>query len=220
MSLGGSLIVQENIDYNFIKQFKKLVSKINRKFVIVVGGGRTARIYINALAKEKVDKKIQSFIGIRVTRLNAWFLADFFGSIASQKVPKDMEEVKNLLKKHKIVFAGALRYVPNNTSDGTAAALAHYFKTDLVNMTNVKGLYTKNPIEYKDAKFIPKISLNDFYKRATKMKYKPGQHFVLDQHAAEIIKKNKIKTIILGRSLSNFENYLKNKKFVGTIIEN
>ena len=56
MSLGGSLIVQESIDHNFIKQFKKLISKINRKFVIVVGGGRTARIYINALAKEKVDK--------------------------------------------------------------------------------------------------------------------------------------------------------------------
>jgi len=219
MSLGGSIVAPGKIDYKFVKEFKKVISKINRKFVIIVGGGQTARTYIEPLAKEKASYREQSLIGIRVTRLNAWFLTNFFGKIASQKIPKDMKEVKSLLRKNKVVFAGGLRYVPDNTSDGTAASLASYFKTDLVNMTNVKGLYDKNPKKYKDAKFIPSISLNEFYKMANKIKYKPGQHFVLDQHASDIIKKNKVKTVILGQSLKNFENYLKNKKFIGTIIK-
>lgn len=219
MSLGGSLIVQDEIDYKFIKQFKKTISKLNRKFVIVVGGGRTARVYINALAKEGISEKLQCLMGIGITRLNARFLANFFGKTANENIPKDMKELRNMLKKNKVVFAGGLRFVEDNTSDGTAAALAKYFRTSLVNMTNVKGLYDKDPRKFKNAKFISRISLKDFYKRATRMKYKPGQHFVLDQNAAEIIKKNKIKTVIIGKNLRNFENYLRNKKFIGTIIE-
>ena len=219
MSVGGSIIVPDNVDYNFIKKFKSLVLKHkNKKFVIVVGGGSTARKYIKPLAEEKINEKLQCLIGIGITRLNARFLANFFGKVASQHIPSSMKELKNLLMKHRIVFAGGLRFIPNNTSDGTAAAVAHFLKTDLINMTNVKGLFDKDPRKFKNAKFISKISLKDFYKMANKIKYKPGQHFVLDQHASEIIKKNRIKTVILSNNLENFENYLKCKKFVGTVI--
>jgi uridylate kinase len=85
-------------------------------------------------------------------------------------------------------------------------------------MTNVKGLYNKDPRKYKDAKFIKEISFDEFYKIANKLRYEAGQHFVLDQHAAKIIKENKIKTVIIGKDLKNFENYLKCKEFIGTII--
>lgn len=219
MSLGGSIIVPDDVDYDFIKRFKSLLLKIkNRKFVIVSGGGRTARRYIKPLAKEKINEKKQCLIGIGITRLNARFLANFFGKTASQHIPSSMKELKNLLAKNRIVFAGALRFVPDNTSDGTAAGIANFLKTDLVNMTNVKGLYNKDPRKFKDAKFIPEISLGDFYRIANKLKYKPGQHFVLDQHASEIIKKYKIKTVILSNDLKNFENYLDGKRFAGTVV--
>ena len=57
-----------------------------------------------------------------------------------------------------------------------------------------------------------------FYKMAHKQKFKPGQHFILDQTASTIIMKNKIKTYLIGKNLKEFENFLKNKKFKGTII--
>jgi uridylate kinase len=112
-----------------------------------------------------------------------------------------------------------LRYEPDQTSDSTAAKLARNLNAEFVNMTNVKGLYDKDPNKFKNAKFISRISYNDFNKMTTKMKYKPGQHFVLDQHASLIIRKNKIKTVILGSNLKNFGNYLNGKRFVGTVIE-
>lgn len=78
ISLGGSLIVQDEIDYNFINNFKDIILKFkNIKFVIVTGGGRVAREYINGLKKEGLSQKMQSLIGIAVTRLNARFMSNF-----------------------------------------------------------------------------------------------------------------------------------------------
>lgn len=220
ISLGGSLIIPNEIDYEFLKNFRKFLINESKKikFVIVCGGGKTARTYINPLLKEKIDHRIPNFMGIRVTRLNAWFLINFFKGYANKTLPKSIKDVKNLINKNNIVFAGALRYEPNNTSDGTAAKIAAHLKSDFINMTNVKGLYTKNPKKHKNAKFIPKISFNDFYKKANAIKYKAGQHFVLDQSASKIIRQHKIKTVILNKNLKNLKKYLDGKRFTGTVI--
>ncbi len=219
LSLGGSLIVPDKIDYDFLKKFKKVILKHkNKKFIIVVGGGSTARRYINALAKGGLSIRVRSIMGVGITRLNAKFLAYFFGDITNKTLPSSLKDVKNLANKNRAVIAGALRFEENNTSDGTAAQIANHFKVNFINMTNVKGLYDKDPRKYKDAKLIKKISINEFYKIATRMKYEPGQHFVLDQHAATIIKKNNIKTFIIGPDLRNFENLVTGRRFIGTEI--
>ncbi|MBI2499711.1 UMP kinase [Candidatus Woesearchaeota archaeon] len=220
ISLGGSLIIPNEIDSNYLNKFKKVIIKYSKKekFVIVCGGGRTARIYINALRKNKINEKILGYIGIRITRLNAWLLINLFKNKVSANLAKSLKEVKNLLNKKNIVIVGGLRYKSNNTSDGTAATIASILKCDFINMTNVKGLYSKNP-KLKGAKFIPKITFDDFYKIANKIKYKAGQHFVLDQSAAKIIKENKIKTYIISGDLKNLEKLLKEKKFMGTVVD-
>ena len=53
---------------------------------------------------------------------------------------------------------------------------------------------------------------------ANKVKFNPGQHFVLDQEASKIIKMNKIKTIIIGSDVLNLGKVICNKKYLGTII--
>ncbi|MEK6952000.1 MAG: UMP kinase [Nanoarchaeota archaeon] len=219
ISLGGSLIVPNDIDSDYLNKFKELIIKYSKKdkFVIVCGGGRTARIYINALRKNKINDKILGYIGIRITRLNAWLLINLFEKYVSAKLGKSLKDIENLLNKRNIVIVGGLRYKPDNTSDGTAAAIANMLKCEFINMTNVKGLYDKDP-KLKNAKFIPKISFNEFYKIANKIKYKAGQHFVLDQSAARIIKKNKIKTYIISGDLKNLEKILKRKRFIGTVV--
>ena len=123
-----------------------------------------------------------------------------------------------MIERNRIVFTGGLRFVPNNTSDGTAAQIASYLKTNLINVTNVKGLYTKDPKKYEDAELIHEISFEEFDKIVRKIKYSAGQHFILDQNASRIIKKDKIKTIIIGNDIKNLKNLFNGKKFVGTII--
>lgn len=220
MSLGGSIIIPDKIEIRFLENFKKTLQKNykNYKFIIVCGGGSIARKYISALSKETKNEKLLSLAGIRATRMNALFLMQLFGKEANDSLPMNMKEVKDNLNKNHVVICGALRYSPKSTSDGTAAKLASFIKSDFINITNIKGLYSENPKENKNAKFIPYESWKDFEKRANKIKYHAGEHFVLDQEAAKIIKKHKIKTYIIGNDLSNLTKLLNQDKFIGTTI--
>lgn len=220
ISLGGSLIVPEKINFEFLNQFKKILRKhySKYKFVVVCGGGVIARKYITALKKEGKSSKELNKAGIRATRMNAQFMMQFFGKEANDTLPISMIEVKDNLEKNNLVICGALRFSPNSTSDSTAAKLAHFMKSNFINMTNVKGLFTDNPKTNKNAKFISNISWKDFEKRALKIKHKPGQHFVLDQNAATLIRKKKILTYIIGSNKA-LSNILSKKKLIGTKIE-
>ena len=221
ISLGGSLIVPEKVDFDFLKRFKKTLQKNYKdwRFVIVCGGGSIARKYISLLRHNKKAEKELSMAGIRVTRMNALILMELFGKKeANDTLPMNMIEVKNNLHKNKVVICGALRYASKSTSDGTAAKLAHYLGAEFINMTNVKGLFTANPNTNKNARFIPKESWKNFDKRANAMKYHSGQHFVLDQKAATMIRKYKIRTYIIDGDVRNIDRILNKKKFVGTTI--
>jgi uridylate kinase len=222
LSLGGSLIIPDKVNVEFLELFKKVILRHTNKykFVIVCGGGSVARTYIQGLEDQHIKKKayLQSMLGISVTRTNARFMTYFFGRDANQGIPHDMRTVRNLLAKHDVVFCGALRYETKQTSDSTAAKLAKLFNCDFINLTNIKGLYDKNPKTSKTAKFIPEISHRDFLKIANKLTFHPGQHFVLDQTAAKIINKYKIRTFIIGDNMKNLDKVLTHKHFIGTII--
>lgn len=220
MSLGGSLIIPDSVDTGFLKKFRKIIRKYTSKykFVIVCGGGSIARKYITSLKSVGINKELQSMAGISTTRANARFMAHFFGQELHQGVPHSKRQVFKLLKKQDVVFCGALEYQPDQTTDATGVDIAEYFGSFFINLTNVKGLYTKNPKKFKSAKFIPKISWKEFNKMARKSKFQPGQHFVLDQSAAKMILEDKTPTYIVG-SLKQLENILKNKKFIGTVVE-
>ena len=221
ISLGGSLIIPNKIDYNFLGNFKKAIIKNikKHKFVIVCGGGAIAREYIEILKKQGRSKKEQAYAGIDATRMNAKILMKVFEKESNKTLPESIKSVKSHLDKNRIVICGALRYEKNETSDSTSAKLAGCLKTEFINLTDVLVLYTENPKTNPKAKFIPKISWKDFEKMAKKIPYTPGQHFVLDQHAAKIIKKHKIPTYIIGQNLRNFDRLLKNKKWTGTLIK-
>jgi uridylate kinase len=221
ISLGGSLIIPEEVDIKFLQEFREVIRKNTDKykFAIVCGGGSPARKYITALDKDKKSEYLQSLIGISVTRLNARFLAYFFGKNPKWGIPHDMKHIKNLLEKEDIVFCGGLRYAPNQTSDATACRLAAYLKSNFINLTNVKGLYTKNPLIYKEAKFISKTTRENLAKIVLAIPQKPGMHGPVDHTAMKIILKHKLQVYILGKEIKQFDNLLNKKKFVGTIIE-
>ncbi len=221
LSLGGSLIIPDKVDVNYLKNFKKAILRNTKKykFIIVCGGGSIARKYISALKEIGLDEKFQSFSGISATRMNARFMNYFFKINPEYGIPHTQKILRKYVKKMDVIFCGALEYKPRQTSDSTAAGIARQFRTIFINLTNVKGLHNKNPLKYKDAKFIPEISWKGFYKLANAEKYHPGQHFVLDQTAAKIILEEKIPTYIIGKDIKQLDNLLKGKKFIGTKIE-
>lgn len=220
ISLGGSLIVPEEIDYSLLKKFKEILKNNYKKyrFVVVCGGGSIARKYIEILRKQGKSKREQGLAGIRATKMNARFMMQFTGDDANDNLPTSMKKVETLLSKNKVVFLGALQFRTDQTTDASAAKLARFFKSDFINITNIQGLYTSNPKIHKNAKFIPRISWEKFEEMALKLTYQAGQHFVLDQNSAKYIKKHKIRTYVIGPKLENLNKILKGEKFTGTVI--
>lgn len=221
LSLGGSLIIPDQVDSSFLKKFKKMILSHTHKykFVIVCGGGSLARKYIGAIKENGLNEKFQSLAGISATRANARFMSYFFAMDPEFGIPHTLETLHRYIKKDDIVFCGALEYKPRQTSDSTASEIATHLKTIFINITNVSGLYTKNPKEHKDAKFIPKITWAGLWKMSNKNKYKPGQHFVIDQTASKIIMEHKIPTYIIGKDLKQLDNILHGKRFKGTLVQ-
>jgi len=89
VSLGGSLIIPNDIDLKFLNEFKKVIKKNTRKykFIVVCGGGSIARVYIKALRDSGINTKLQSMAGISATRMNARFLSYFFNQDSEKGMP-------------------------------------------------------------------------------------------------------------------------------------
>ena len=217
VNLGGSLIFPEDVDYSYLKKFRDVIRKNSRKykFVVVCGGGKVARKYILALRETGMNEILQSYAGIQATRMNARFMSYFFSQNPEKGIPEKMNDIKKHLRKQDVVFTGALEYKPKQTSDSTTAEVARHFKSPFIILTNVPGLYDKNPKEFKSAKFIPAISWKSLYEMARKVGYKPGQNFVIDESAAKMILQHKIPTYIM-KEPHQLDNFLNRKRFIGT----
>jgi uridylate kinase len=220
LSLGGSLIIPDKVNTPFLNKFKKTILDLSKKykFVIVCGGGSIARKYIYSLREARINEKFQSFAGIAATRTNARFMNYFFNIDPKEGIPHTLKSLKKYVKTKDIIFCGALDYKPNQTSDATASEISREYNTIFINLTNVEGLFDKNPFKYKRAKLIKRISWKDFDKMASIQKFRPGQHFALDQKASKIILKNKIKTYIIGKDTKQLKNILSKKEFLGSLI--
>lgn len=220
ISLGGSIIIPEKKHERFLIEFRDVLKKKykSHKFVLVCGGGSIARAYQHVLEEQHKSYKELSLAGIRATRMNAELVMQVFGKEANATLPFSMSKVKSELHKNNVVICGSLRYAPNETSDSTAAKVADYLGGEFINITNVAGLYTADPRKNPKANLIPHQTWEEFNKRAQAIRYKPGQHFVLDQKAAERIKKKKIRTYIIGKNSKTLDALLSGRRFKGTTI--
>src|SRR5258708_9974528 len=94
ISLGGSLIVPDEIDTVFLREFKNLVlSHVvrGRKFIIITGGGKICRKYQEAaVLLDNPTNFDLDWIGIASLKLNAELLRVIFGEYAHEKVIDDL----------------------------------------------------------------------------------------------------------------------------------
>ncbi|HBU06880.1 MAG TPA: UMP kinase [Candidatus Magasanikbacteria bacterium] len=221
ISVGGSIIIPKTgFDINFLKKFRELILarvKKGEKFILVIGGGATCRAYQEALAKTvKTSNENLDWLGIYTTIFNAQFVRLLFGDYAYEEVvsyPK--EKVKTT--KSIIVASG---WKPNSSSDYDAVELTKaYGAGEVINLSNISHVYTKDPKKYKDAEKIEKISWKNFRKNIIGNIWKPGANAPFDPKASRIAEKAGLRVVVLdGNNLKEVEKVLKGEKFNGTII--
>ncbi len=220
ISLGGSLIVPDEVDYKFIKKFRELILKkvkAGNKFIIVCGGGRLNSKCNEAGKKiRKLNNNELDWIGIHATRYNAQFIKILFGDFAHNEIITNPHQ-KIITKKPIILGAG---HIPGWSSDYDAVYLAKtYGAKKVVNLSNIDYAYDKDPKKYKNAVPIKNINWKGF-RKIVGNKWEPRMNKPFDPIASREAEKLGLEvTILNGKKLKNVENYLDGKKFVGTVIK-
>jgi len=221
ISLGGSLIVPDNVDVFFLKKFKELILKEikkGKKFIIFTGGGATCRKYQKAARKLGIlNPRALDQLGIYTTYLNALLVKFLFGKKAFEEIIKNPTK-KIKTNKNIIIAAG---WKPGWSTDYDAVKMAQTFKVkEIINATNVDYIFDKDPKKFKDAKSLKHISFSDLLK-ITGRKWKPGLHLPFDPIALKEAQKLNLKIIFInGKKLKNFQKVLEGKKFKGTTVTN
>jgi uridylate kinase len=220
MSLGGSLIIPDDADIDFIKSFisftKEYISK-GFTFLIITGGGKVCRNY-NDYAKQIVNPSNEDldWLGISTTRVNAELIRICFGDLAYQKVILDPEFIPETNKP--VIVGGGWK--PGNSSDLAAVYSAKSIGAKkIINLSNINFVYNKDPKKFSDAKAIDKMSWDDF-RSLFQTNWDPGLNSPFDPIAAKEAESLGLEVVIMnGKDIENLKAYLDSKPFVGTIIK-
>jgi uridylate kinase len=221
LSVGGSIIIPESgFDISFLKKFSKMIideTKKGTRFILIIGGGHTARNYQkNILKLKKINNNDLDWLGIQATVLNAFFVKLLFQDLAYDKVLTDPTE--KIKTNKKIIVASGWK--PGWSTDMDAVLFAKTYGADeVLNLSNIEYVFDKDPNKFKDAKRIENISWLDFRKNIIGDKWEPGKNLPFDPVASKEAEKIKLTVKILaGKNLSEVKKALNNKKFKGTVI--
>lgn len=219
VSVGGSLIVPDGIDVDFLKRFKELIlAKVQRGFTfcIITGGGRTARRYQDAAnAVTPLSPQDTDWIGIHSTRLNGQLLRDIFVGYAHPQVLKN--PTIDIESDEPIVIAAG--WQPGFSTDYDAVLMAKNLGARrLVNLSNIDYVYTADPKKDPSAKPIEKILWEEF-RRLLPDHWDPGLSSPFDPVAATEAEALGLEVAVInGAKLEEFSKYLDGEPFTGTVI--
>ncbi len=219
MSLGGSLLVPDEIDVDFIKSFTSFIREYVKKgfkFIIITGGGKICRKYNDALehvtnpSKENLD-----WLGIASTRLNSEFIRIALDDISFEKVVLDPENIPSS-DKPVIMSAG---YKPGNSSDLAAVRSAESVGAKVViNLSNTDYIYDKDPAKYDDANKFENIEWDEYLKLIPE-EWNPGLSSPFDPIASREAQKNNLEVVFInGKNIDAIKAYLDGNEFIGTTI--
>ncbi|WP_457620610.1 UMP kinase [Methanopyrus sp.] len=218
VALGGSVVNVDKPDR--IKETAEILREgldSGLKICAVVGGGPTARRYINIARNLGAPETLLDELGITVTRLNAMLLGAALG-LHDLNVPGSPVEAARMVRRDGVAVCGGTH--PGHTTDAVAAMVAELLEGPLVIVTNVDGVYDKDPSE-PGARKLRELKPEDLEELAVRADLRAGGSFVVDPLAAKVISRGRIVTHVVSwedfRS-HGLENVVRGRHN-GTVIE-
>lgn len=224
ISLGGSLLVPDSIDVEFIRNFKKFIVRyisLGYRFILVTGGGHTARHYIEATEKiSDITDDDKDWLGVHATRMNAHMVRTVFRKYAHARINTNPHDLEDFYSAPEAILVAA-GWRPGFSTDFDAVLLGKYLDARrIINLSNIDMVYDCDPKKHHDAKPFPRLSWKAFQKLVGD-EWNPGMNVPFDPVASSMAAVEKMEVAILnGDDLQNVENYILGKKFVGTVIKN
>lgn len=222
MSVGGSLIVPDAIDTKFLHTLKSLLEKQihdhDRRFVVIVGGGKTARTYQSAAAHiTELDPEDLDWLGIHATRLNAQLFKTICKGFAHHVVITNPDDIRRVPEHVKLIAAAG--YKPGASTDLRAIQIAgHVGAKKVINLSNIDYVYTADPKKDFKAEKIEDLTWSRF-RTLIPEEWDPGLSSPFDPIAAREAEEQGIEVAIInGAHLERLTHYLRDESFIGTRI--
>jgi len=223
ISVGGSLIVPDQIDTKFLSDLKTFITEATatgRRFVIIAGGGKTARRYIEAAGQvANLSSEDLDWLGLHATRLNGHLLRTVFRDLAYPTMITNPDEILDVPANTPLVIAAGYR--PGASTDLRAIQIADRVKANcVINLSNIDYVYTDDPKTNPAAQKIEDITWAEFRQLIPK-DWDPGLSSPFDPVAAREAERLGIEVAAInGANLGELENYINNRPFIGTKIHN
>lgn len=225
ISLGGSIVVPDGIDAEFVAAFADLAARHVReresRLILIVGGGAPARRYQQAYRTirdaHSADARsdAQDWIGIMATRLNAELLRHALHPHCLDPVVYDPTG--------EISFTGSILlgagWKPGFSTDNDAVLLAERFGADtVINLSNIRQVYTADPKVDPEARPLESVSWDEF-RAIVGDEWIPGKNLPFDPVATRRAAELGMRVIAAdGKDLANTEAILAGAPFFGTVI--
>src|SRR5258708_1767604 len=150
ISVGGSLIIPNGgIATKFLSRLNALIRNQlahhpNRQFFLIIGGGATARHYIDA-GRDVVGHELTlddlDWLGIHATRMNAHLIRTIFQDIAHPHIIEHYDIIRKATEPV-VVAAG---WKPGWSTDYCGVLLSEdYGVKTLLNLSNITKLYDRD----------------------------------------------------------------------------
>ena len=205
LSLGGSIIAPDKVDYTFLREFREaimtyLAADPERKLIIVTGGGAPARIYQEAY-RNIVDAPSTS--------------EKVFSDVCSD--PLVTEPTADIAFSGRILVAAGWK--PGFSTDNDAVVLAERFGAQkVINLSNIKKVYSADPKLDPTAVPLDTIDWKSF-RQMVGDEWTPGKNVPFDPIAAKRAAELELKVVTAeGRNIPNTVAILEGKPFEGTMI--
>jgi uridylate kinase len=227
IKFGGSLLFSEGgtINYEKITEFCDLI-KNDRNYdsiVIVCGGGKIARRYIEAVREFTGNEILCDMIGIDISRINSRLIVANMKEFAYPQVPESFKELSTAIITSKVAVMGGLQ--PGQSTTSVAIQVAEFLKAErLIILTDVDGIYDKDPNVFDDAKLLRELNYDSLQKIILEIsgdnQAAAGEYRIFDAVSLQILKRsNVVVSVISGSNLDQFKKLWNDEKAnVGTTI--
>lgn len=178
------------------------------RIVVVVGGGKSARLLVSLGKLLGLKDRDLHEIGISATLMNALLVSKAIGGTFYKGDPRKLPHKKLL------VIGG---FKPGWTTDVCAAyACVSSGANVLFNLSKERGVYDKDPEKFTSAKLLNKLSFKRLY-TLTRGGRRPGMNYIFDPLAARICVSSDIKVIVTNR-FRDVSVYLSGRSVNGSLI--
>lgn len=218
-SLSGS--IGHGLDFEYIKKICMEIKMIHDEGVrvgIVCGGGN----FLRGRDAHEMDRETADYVGMMATVMNSLVLKDMFRQVGCEVYNQsglyvgiidkiDSDKAKKALNDGKIVVFGGGTGKPFFSTDTGASLRAIDIGADMIiKLTNVDGVYDKDPNKYSDAKMYDTVSYQ------TVIDNKLG---VMDMEAIKMCRNNKIEIVVMNIDTKNGLSRIIHGEKIGTIVK-